>query len=105
MHRLQISLPEWLVEYLRERAARDRVSLAEVIRRLVQREMEMVREEADPESLWSIAGLAEDRTPLIEGVPVSESPELYLTRSQEEGEEESDGRDLAAPRTGKRVPH
>lgn len=37
MHRLQISLPERQRRYLAERAQRDRVSLAEVIRRLLER--------------------------------------------------------------------
>jgi hypothetical protein len=38
MHRLQISLPTWQVEWLRERAREQGVSVAEVIRQMVQRE-------------------------------------------------------------------
>lgn len=78
MHRLQISLPEWQAQFLAERARREGVSIAEVMRRLVEREAEITAH-ATAESLWEIAGIAEDRGPLLEGVPVSESPERYLT--------------------------
>ncbi len=78
MHRLQISLPQWQVQFLTERARRDGVSVAEVIRQLVQRESE-AQPKGEPDSLWAIAGMAEDANPLINGIPVSENPELYLT--------------------------
>ena len=77
MHRLQISLPQSQVRFLAERARRDGVSIAEVIRQLVQRE-----EEAAParsvDSLWEIVGIGEEREPLIDDIPVSEQPDLYL---------------------------
>lgn len=79
MHRLQISLPEWQAQYLAERARRDGVSIAEIIRRLVARDSKTAADRGATESLWQLAGLAEDREPLIDGTPVSESPELYLT--------------------------
>ena len=79
MHRLQISLPEWQAQYLAERAQRDGVSIAEIIRRLVRRESESVADHRSADSLWELAGLAEDHGPLLDGTPVSESPELYLT--------------------------
>jgi hypothetical protein len=77
MHRLQISMPEEQVRFLSERARRDGVSIAEVIRRLVRREEEAVpRRSAD--SIWEIVGIAEDREPLINNIPVSERPDLYI---------------------------
>lgn len=78
MHRLQVSLPEWQTEYLAEQARRNGVSMAEVVRRLIQREAEMTLQPAETASLWEIAGIGEDHGPLIQGVPVSEKPELYL---------------------------
>lgn len=78
MHRLQISLPEWQVQYLTDQARRDGVSMAEVVRRLVSREAESAPRAQDVSTLWDIAGIAEDHGPLIGGIPVSERPELYL---------------------------
>jgi hypothetical protein len=34
-----------------------------------------------PKGLWEIAGIAEDQGPLIEEVPVSEQPDLYLAEA------------------------
>ena len=79
MHRLQISLPEWQAQYLAERAQRAGLSIAEIIRRLVKRESEASAGSASTDSLWELAGLAEDYGPLLDGTPVSENPELYLT--------------------------
>jgi len=80
MHRLQISLPEWQSQFLSEQARRHGVSVAEVVRRLVRRAAESTRPPVEAKaSLWEIAGIAEDPGELIEGTPVSESPELYLT--------------------------
>ena len=79
MHRLQISLPEWQSQFLAERARQQGVSIAEVLRRLVRREAESADDEAAADSLLDIAGIAEDHGPLLQGVPVSESPERYLT--------------------------
>ena len=78
MHRLQISLPEWQAQYLAERARRDGISIAELVRQLVDRESQSAPRAVSTESLWSIAGLAEDHGSLVEGKPVSEAPELYL---------------------------
>ena len=78
MHRLQISLPESQAEFLAERARRHGMSMAEVIRQLIQREVETVSEKRGAASLWEIAGIAEDHGPLIDEVPVSEAPERYL---------------------------
>ncbi len=81
MHRLQISLPEWQAQYLAERAKNDGVSIAEFIRRLVEREREALASQGSMDTLWELAGVAEDLGPLVDETPVSESPELYLTRS------------------------
>jgi len=79
MHRLQISLPQRQARFLGERARLDGVSMAEVVRRLIEREAACAAPCASIEGLWEIAGIAEDHGPLIEGVAVSENPELYLT--------------------------
>ena len=78
MHRLQISLPDRHVRFLQERARLDGVSMAEVVRRLIERESESARRAVDFDGLWDIAGIAEDTGPQIDGVAVSENPELYL---------------------------
>ena len=78
MHRLQVSLPEWQVQFLTARARRDGVSIAEVIRQLVEREAATPASDAGTDSLWEIVGLAEDHGPLVYGIPVSERPDLYL---------------------------
>lgn len=79
MHRLQISLPEWQTDFLAAQARKEGVSMAEVVRRLIQREAEAAHPPVETASLWEIAGIAEDHAPLIQNVPVSENPELYLT--------------------------
>ena len=78
MHRLQISIPEWQAQYLADRAKRTGVSIAEIIRRLVKQEAELPVDHG-AEKIWELAGLAEDHGPIIDGIPVSEKPELYLT--------------------------
>jgi hypothetical protein len=78
MHRLQISLSTPQVDYLSERARRDGVSLAEVVRRLVAREANADRSGRASDSLWNIAGIAEERENLVRGTPVSERVDLYL---------------------------
>ncbi len=80
MHRLQISLPQWQAQYLAERARRDGVSIAAIIRRLVELESQAAAaDHSSSDTLLDLAGVAEDHGPLLAGVPVSESPELYLT--------------------------
>ena len=81
MHRLQISLPEWQTQFLAERARRDGVSVAEVVRRLVQREAKVVRGARSVDSIWEIAGIGEDREPRIDGIPVSEQPDLHVAEA------------------------
>jgi hypothetical protein len=44
----------------------------------IQREVKTTREKRGVASLQEIAGIAEDHGPLIDGIPVSEAPELYL---------------------------
>jgi len=77
MHRLQISLPRWQAQFLAARARRDGVSIAAVVRRLVEREAS--RGEAATDGLWEIAGIADDPGPTIDGIAVSENPEMYLS--------------------------
>ena len=78
MHRLQISLPHRQLRFLEERARLDGISMAEIVRRLIEREAGSLQHSGSVEGLWDIAGIAEDRGPQIDGVAVSENPELYL---------------------------
>jgi hypothetical protein len=84
MHRLQISLPTSQVDYLGERARRDGVSIAEVVRRLVERESIADRSGRKTDSLWAIAGIAEERADILPGTPVSERVDLYLAAASAE---------------------
>ena len=80
MHRLQISLPKAQAHFLRERARREGVSAAEVIRRLLEREEQSASAvtQADIDDALSFAGSGADTLPLVDGKPVSEYPDLYL---------------------------
>lgn len=79
MHRLQISLPREQMRYLRERAKRDGSSAAEIIRQLIQQEAESTTvTDDDIAAALSVVGLGEDYGPLIDGIPVSQNPHLYL---------------------------
>jgi len=80
MHRLQVSLPKSQVDFLAARARREGVSIAELIRRLVEYAA-AARSAETAKSLWSIAGIAEERLPLIGGRAVSEHVSLYLAES------------------------
>ena len=82
MHRLQISLPQSQAQFLAERARRDGVSIAEVIRQLVQREEEAsAARQSSADSIWEIVGMITHEQPLIDGIPVSEQPDLYLAEA------------------------
>ena len=80
MHRLQISLPKAQSQFLRDRARREGVSAAEVIRRLLEREEQTAPTitQADIDEALSFSGIATDNLPLIDGKAVSEYPDLYL---------------------------
>lgn len=77
MHRLQISLPRSQIKYLTDRARREGVSIAELIRRLIHSEAETLPS-GSIDSLREIIGIGEERDPLIDNIPVSEKPDLYI---------------------------
>jgi hypothetical protein len=77
MHRLQISLEPSQLRYLADRARREGVSIAALIRRFVQMESE-ARTPRSRDSLLEIVGLGNDPGSLMDGIPVSEQPELYI---------------------------
>lgn len=80
MHRLQISLPQAQLRFLRDRARRDRVSAAEVIRQLLEREAkEQPITQAEIDQAMSFVGIVADEGPLIDGIPVSENVDLYMS--------------------------
>ncbi len=78
LHRLQISLPEWQVQFLSSRAQRDGISMAEVIRQMIERESGEQGGPGEPDEFWGLVGAFEDHQPLLNGVAVSERPDLYL---------------------------
>lgn len=94
MHRLQISLPKSQVDFLAERARREGVSIAELLRRLVQ-SATTARSPGAADSLWNIAGIADDRAPLIDGLAVSSrlihSQRRCLRRNDDASKGESGG--------------
>jgi hypothetical protein len=77
MHRLQISLPRPQFRYLVDQARREGVSMAEILRRLIRREAE-TRSLRTVESYREIIGIGQEREPLIDNIPVSEQPDLYI---------------------------
>ena len=82
MHRLQISLPDRQFDYLRERAERESASIAEIIRRLVEREAEANSlTQAEIDAALRFAGIIKDEVELMDGKPVSENIDLYLTEA------------------------
>jgi hypothetical protein len=82
MHRLQISLPRRQLEFLVRRARRDGVSVAELIRRLVENEAQASGSSpVDIEAALSFAGLVADEGALIDAQPVSENVDLYLAEA------------------------
>lgn len=91
MHRLQLSLQEEQAQYLAMRAEREGVSMAEVVRRLLDDE---ARQDAmaGSDSILDIVGLYTDTLPLIDGIEVSEDPDLYLY-----GREADDGSPVPGP--------
>lgn len=77
MNRLQLSLREEHAAYLARRAKRDGVSMAEVVRRLVDAEA-AAETPHEVDAIWDIVGLIDEDVSLIDGIPVSEAPDLYL---------------------------
>jgi Ribbon-helix-helix protein, copG family len=82
LHRLQISLPRRQMEFLVKRARREGVSVAELIRRLVDNEAQATElGPIDPDAALSFAGVVAEEGSLIEGQPVSENVDLYLAEA------------------------
>jgi hypothetical protein len=82
MHRLQISLPRRQMEFLAARARREGVSVAELIRQMVENEAQATGiGPADLESALSFAGIIAEEGSLIDGQPVSENVDLYLVEA------------------------
>ncbi len=77
MNRLQLSFREEQAVYLAKRAERDGISMAEVVRRLVDAEA-AAETPHDVDAIWDIVGLIDEDVPLVDGIPVSEAPDLYL---------------------------
>jgi hypothetical protein len=73
MHRLHICVEEHQYRYLAQRAKREGVSVAALVRRMVQQEAEATQPGGFDE-LLAIAGIGEDNAALEGGLPVSEGP-------------------------------
>ena len=52
-----------------------------IVRQLVEREAVADRSRRKVDSVWSIAGIAEERAELTAGTPVSERVDLYLAEA------------------------
>lgn len=96
MHRLQLSLREEQAQYLATRAEREGVSMAEVVRRLLDTEARQDPGQS-PNSLWGIVGLIKGELPLIDGIAVSENPDLYLYGRELEVSPQADGDSAGEP--------
>ena len=82
MHRLQISLPRRQMEFLAARARREGVSVAELIRQMVENEGQATElGPADLDSALSFAGIVADEGTLIDGQPVSENVDDHLVEA------------------------
>jgi hypothetical protein len=82
MHRLPISFRPEQMDYLIERARREGASVAEVIRRLIDRERKTDSTRADRfDPIWDIAGMITDDLPLIDDQPVSAYPDRYVAEA------------------------
>ena len=101
MHRLQISLPRSQLRYLADRARREGLSMAELIRRLVGREAEMAPARA-PDSLWGIVGIGQERESLIDSIPVSEQPDLYIVEQSADDDIDAAGKRRRRPGKSRR---
>jgi hypothetical protein len=77
MRRLQLALRDEQATYLARRARRERVSMAEVVRRLLD-EAAAADMTHDVQSIWAICGPDSDEEPLAGGVPVSADVDSYL---------------------------
>ncbi len=63
MHRLQISIPEWQYRLLRQRARQTGRSIAALIRELVEREANALREASAADPVWEIVGIVRGGPP------------------------------------------
>jgi len=62
MHRLQISIPNWQYQLLRQRARQTGQSIAGVIRELLEREAQALQDiSSDP--IWQMVGIAQGSPP------------------------------------------
>jgi len=62
MHRLQISIPNWQYQLLRQRARQTGQSIAGVIRELLEREAQALQDiSRDP--IWQMVGIAQGGSP------------------------------------------
>jgi hypothetical protein len=80
MPRLRISLPQSQMRYLADRARREGISIAEVLRRLVRRAAETISPR-EVESYRGIIGIGQELEPLIDNIPVSRQPDLYIAEN------------------------
>ncbi len=55
--------------------------MAEIVRRLIEREAKSIDQKASADSFLDLAGFVADCGPLIDSIPVSERPELYMAAS------------------------
>ncbi len=75
---VSLRLPAHLYEQLQALAAEEQTEPREVIARLVAQARQSRRAEVEGDPIFGIFGAYTDQNPLIDGIPVSEDPDLYV---------------------------
>jgi negative regulator of replication initiation len=90
MHRLQISLPEWQYRFLREQASHTGQSIADFIRKLIEKEAQTVQRPIEADPIWEVVGIGRGGPPYDVSDRVDEF--LYRVQSEDNGSENRPGR-------------
>ena len=61
MHRLQISLPEEQMDFLRERSRESKKSVAGVIRELIEQEARLAERPITEDPIWEVIGIGQSQ--------------------------------------------
>jgi hypothetical protein len=89
MHRLQISLPEWQYRFLREQASHTGQSIAGLIRKLIEKEAQIVQRPVEEDPIWEVVGIGQGGPPYDVSERVDEF--LYRVQSEDNGSENRPG--------------
>jgi len=90
MHRLQISLPEWQYQFLREQARRTGQSIAGLIRSLIEREAMAIQRPVEEDPIWEVVGIGQGGPPYDVSERVDEF--VYDVQGRDNSGEDHPGR-------------